>query len=68
MRTWGIVVLVLVLLPGCVLYEDWRTTRAEADIQELWRECLVRKQADPRVDCSDFRPAADVRIRGRVRQ
>jgi hypothetical protein len=57
-----------VLLGGCVLAEDYhwyRIRRQQADILELYTACLKRKDADPRVDCSEYRRAVDVELRVR---
>jgi hypothetical protein len=62
MRCALVLVLLLVCTAGCVP-PGIRAANAEADILELRRDCLRRKAADPRVDCSQFQPTIIVQPR-----
>ena len=45
-------------LAGCGWWQDYRVRRERADIVALYKACLERKQADPKLDCSEYRRAA----------
>lgn len=56
------VLLCAVALAGCAQYaRAQRHRNAETEIIEMYRDCLRRKQTDPRVDCSDFRTTIEIR-------
>ncbi len=44
-------------LAGCAWWQDYRMARERADILGLYKACLQRKQADPKLDCSEYRRA-----------
>jgi len=50
------VVVLGVLLVGCAS-PGLRLHRAEAEIAEMRRDCLKRKQVDPALDCSQYQRA-----------
>lgn len=63
-----LIVLLCGLLAGCAVFQDIvqeppfrRAERARAEILELYRDCLRRQRVDPKVDCSDFRTAIEIR-------
>jgi hypothetical protein len=41
----------------------WRQEKAKAEILELYRDCLRKKQTDPKVDCAEFRTTIEIRER-----
>lgn len=57
MMKLGVILLCALLLMSCAT----RFERAEADIMEMYRDCLKRKQIDAKVDCSEFRTAIEIR-------
>lgn len=44
-------------LAGCAWWQDYRIARDRADILALYKACLQRKEADPGLDCSEYRRA-----------
>lgn len=44
-------------LVGCGVWENYRLARDRADILALYKAWLQRKEADPKVDCSEYRRA-----------
>lgn len=44
-------------LVGCSMWESHRLARDRAEILAMYKACLQRKEADPRLDCSEYRRA-----------
>ncbi|MFQ5916015.1 MAG: hypothetical protein ACE5JS_22810 [Nitrospinota bacterium] len=43
------------------LEAETRILKYQADILEMYRNCLKRKEADPKVDCSEYRTAIEIK-------
>ena len=39
-----------------------RLLKYKADILEMYRDCLKNKQKNPKVDCSEFRTALEIKL------
>ena len=51
------------LIVGCTAVQDLtqeppfrRAERVRAELLEMYRDCLLRKRADPAIDCAQYRP------------
>ena len=63
-------IIITCLLSGCWVYNFNRDLSADADIKESQAEimklrvdCLKRKQADPKIDCSEYNATVDVNVK-----
>ncbi len=62
----AVVLAILLELVGCAplpFEYNVRAQKARAEILEMERDCLAQRQADPRVDCSQFVPVYPERAR-----
>lgn len=44
--------------------QEANITKERAEILSLYKNCLTRKEQDPNVDCSEFRTALEIKVRG----